>query len=328
MSSREVGQLIEAAVIRSVIGEGKGYSGAKLEKLVLADGSAVVVKRIEPEFDLAMRLTNDSGRAALLFASGVLERLPSSIDHAVIAVEQTDQGWLIAMRDVSPSLIADGRMLTREENRLILGAMCEMHRLFAGEVIPGLCSIADNINLIAPATMAAIRDDPSPMSAMVERGWKLFPGVVPADIASAILSVQERPSGLAERLEACGTTLVHGDLFIENVGLYGERVVMLDWGMATAGPGALDLASYLAWTGARVSATLDEIVDDYRAVCGEFYDEEALHLAFIFGLAQCGWSKALFSTEEGDEAARPAIRRELEWWIARVRQALEVCGPL
>jgi RNA polymerase sigma factor (sigma-70 family) len=61
------------------------YSGAKLERVVLADGSTLVVKRISQEYDLAMKLTHDTGRAAQLWVSGVLDRLPPVIDHAILA---------------------------------------------------------------------------------------------------------------------------------------------------------------------------------------------------------------------------------------------------
>ena len=69
-------RLLDNAVERKPIGEGQGYSGAKLERVVLADSTVLVVKRISQEYDLAMKLTHDTGRAARLWVSGVLDRLP------------------------------------------------------------------------------------------------------------------------------------------------------------------------------------------------------------------------------------------------------------
>jgi hypothetical protein len=79
--------LLDNALERKPIGDGQGYSGAKLERVILADGSVLIVKHISQEYDLAMKLTHDTGRAARLWVSGVLDRLPPVIDHATLAAE-------------------------------------------------------------------------------------------------------------------------------------------------------------------------------------------------------------------------------------------------
>jgi hypothetical protein len=100
----------------------QGYAGATLERVILVDGRALVVKRISPAWDVAMRLTHDTGRAAWLWTSGVMARFPPVGDHAVVAAEPDGDGWVIVMRDVAAALLPDARILTRAESRRILAA--------------------------------------------------------------------------------------------------------------------------------------------------------------------------------------------------------------
>ena len=67
----------------------RGWSGNILERLVLSDGRRLVAKRIVPGTNWIDRHTADEGREALLFRSGVLDRVqkggsttPSSLPSA------------------------------------------------------------------------------------------------------------------------------------------------------------------------------------------------------------------------------------------------------
>jgi hypothetical protein len=51
--------LLDAAVERAPVSD-DGRSGATLERVVLADGSRVVVKRFDSSVDLVMRLSGDT----------------------------------------------------------------------------------------------------------------------------------------------------------------------------------------------------------------------------------------------------------------------------
>jgi Ser/Thr protein kinase RdoA (MazF antagonist) len=57
--------------------------------------------------------------------------------------------------------------------------------------------------------------------------------------------------------------LIHGDLYDNNLGWYGERVVMLDWHLVTQAPSAVDFAMYLAMNGLRLEISYDEAVDKF-----------------------------------------------------------------
>src|SRR6185437_15747523 len=117
--------------------------GNLLERLTLADGRRLIAKRIVPGTNWIDHHTKDQGREALLFTSGVLGRMPHAIDHAVLAAERDGEAWWVVMRDVSASLLSDGRRLSREEHRRVLAAANGMWDEFWNEQVPHLCSLHD-----------------------------------------------------------------------------------------------------------------------------------------------------------------------------------------
>jgi hypothetical protein len=54
-----------------------GWSGNRLDRLVLADGQALIAKRIVPGTDWLGRATSDPGREALLHVEGAYGRMPA-----------------------------------------------------------------------------------------------------------------------------------------------------------------------------------------------------------------------------------------------------------
>jgi len=78
-------ELVRDAVERVVLSGHVGKSGAGLERVRLADGRTLVVKRIEPRTDFTVEVTGGMpGREYLLWRSGVLERLPAGVEHAMV----------------------------------------------------------------------------------------------------------------------------------------------------------------------------------------------------------------------------------------------------
>lgn len=106
---------LELAVERRPLSDSvsQGYSGARLERLLLRDGRSVILKSSSASHDLAMRATRDPGRAALLFSQGVYARFPDVIDTTVLAAESSDEGVQLVMRDVAGTLVADEQRLSR-----------------------------------------------------------------------------------------------------------------------------------------------------------------------------------------------------------------------
>ena len=297
-----------------------GQSGNSLERIVLADGRRLVVKRLSGE-DWIARATHDGGREAALWTDGLLARMPREIDHAVLGAGRERTGTWLLMRDVSDELLPPDGRLTREESRRLLATFAAMHRRFAGERIEGACSLEDRITITAPAKVAGQVDGVYYLPKILTVGWEVFAAAVPEDVATAVLGAMENPEPLARELAHCAPTLIHNDLRGANLGLLPDRAIVLDWGMAGTGPCELDFAWYLFVNGWRIDATREQLVDDFRDLAADLHDPRALELTW---LAQLCWHGALLAHElvEASDEKRERARDELEWWVARVREAL------
>ena len=304
-----------------------GWSGNLLERLVLADGRRLVVKRIVPGTNWMDRHTKDEGREALLFTSGVLGRLPEAIDHAVVAAERDGDAWWVVMRDVSASLVPDGTRLTRQEHRRVLAAANGMWEEFWGEQVPHACTLYDCLRLFTPAIAAAERDGLDLLPKQYEVFWEAFGEAVDRDVADAVLRLVDDPAPLAAELDACGSTLIHADIRDEQIGLEGDRLILLDWGRASQGHPVVDFFWSICHNAWRIDATPDDLVEDYRRVRGEHDDPRALDLGVIAGLFMYGWVFGHSAVYHPDPAERDWARHELSWWIPRARRALETWSP-
>lgn len=303
-----------------------GKSGARLERVLLADGQTLVVKHVAPQFDWIMRATGDTGRVSRLWWCGALATVPALIDHAIVAVEAVGEGkFTVVMRDVSGALFPDGHLLSRRDSTRIVAAAAAMHAAFRGRVAPeGVAPLAELYRFLSPHVCARFAGD-AEVPRLALRGWERFAKLVPADVVAAVTRVHERPEALAARLSRHVCTLVHGDLKLANLGFVDDRVVVLDWGSLTSwGPAAVDFAWFLAINGACIDASHDELVADLRRIVGREHDEEALRLALLGALAQLGWDKALGATDAADEAVRRREREGLLWWSARAKEGMEV----
>jgi aminoglycoside phosphotransferase (APT) family kinase protein len=320
-----VDTLLSRAVERKPLrfAPGQANSGATLEAVILDDETRLVVKRFSPETDLLMRLTHDAGRAAMLWTTGVFDRLPPVVNHATLAVAQEDDGWILVMRDVGEAIVGWDRILTREERRQLLSATAAMHAALAGERIPGLCPAIDWMTFMTPPVLEPLRGDPDSLPAWALRGWEAFFEAAPADVAGAIAGLHADPAPLAAQLERCEPTLVHGDLSGDNFGLFPDRVVVLDWGAATNGPAALEVTAFLANCRWHAGPDADEVIADARAAAGERHDERALQLAFLATFANYGWLHADGAVNKPDPERRRLEQVCFDWWIDRVRHALD-----
>ncbi len=317
-------RLADATRRDPIVPGGSARSGSLIERVTLADGEVVIAKHLDPRDDLVLRATGDDGRLQRMWDAGLFERMPTVIRHGMLGVEPEGDGWLAVMEDVGPILLADDRVITRAEQRTILGAGAAMHATFEGTA-PPLGEIALLYRFLSPAMAAAEHGTSNPLPALVGRGWERFADVAPHDIADAIAAIHTDPERFAAAFEGLGTTLVHGDFRFANMGLEPGRLALIDWGSsAVVGPGALDVAWYLIVGATRIKASRDEVLDDFRDAEGDRFEPRALGLALIGALAQLGWNKALDVTEAADPGVRARERADFDWWIARVRRELEM----
>jgi hypothetical protein len=301
----------------------RGWSGNVLERVVLADGRRLVAKRIVPGSNWIDRHTADEGREALLFRSGVLDRVPAAIDHAIVAAERDGEAWWVVMEDVSDSLLSDDRRLSRTESLSILSAANRMWDEFWGEQVPHLCSLWDYFHLVSPAIAEAERSRLDLLPKQFEAFWEAFAEAVDSDVADGVLSLHQDPAPLVSRLAALGTTLVHADIRDEQIGLAGDRLILLDWGRATQGHPVLDFAWSICHNAPRIDATHDELVEDFRRVRGEHDDPRANELIGLVGLLMYGWVFGHSAAYHPDPTEREWAGEELAWWVPQARRGLE-----
>ncbi|MDQ3642919.1 MAG: hypothetical protein M3450_15985 [Actinomycetota bacterium] len=180
--------------------------------MTLDDGTRLVRKRVSPEWDWISRATADGGRALVMWEGGLFERVPPSLDHATVGVEREGDGWSIFMRDVSAAMVGPEEILDRGSVQQVLAALADMHLAFWGETASGLCGLEDRYHLLSPRTARRETERGHPVGDVISRCWDAFVDLVPAEIATAVLTLAERPELLAEQLAGCERTLVHGDL--------------------------------------------------------------------------------------------------------------------
>jgi aminoglycoside phosphotransferase (APT) family kinase protein len=146
-------------------------------------------------------------------------------------------------------------------------------------------------------------------------------------LAEAVLALARDPAPLTAELDACGTTLVHADIRDEQIGLEGDRLVLLDWGRATQGHPVVDFFWSICHNAWRTDATHDELVEDFRRARGEHDDPRAVELGVLAGLVMYGWVFGHSAAYHPDPAEREWARGELGWWVPRARRALETWSP-
>lgn len=307
---------------RSTLASG-GWSGNRIDRLVMEDGRSLIAKRIVPGSDWIGRATRDPGREALLFADGSFDRFPAEVDHAVVAAERDGDAWWVVTRDVSAELLDDRTPLTREQNRFVLRAAAAMWNEFWDDPPSVAASQRDRLAMASLEIADRECDGLDVLPKQFYAAWDAFAEAVDTDVAEAVLGLVAEPDRLSVALEQRGTTLTHGDLRDENMGLDDGALVLLDWGLATGGHPAVDLAWYMVHDVWRIEASHDEVVEDYRGALSERDDPLALELGLISGLVQYGWIFGHSAVVHTDPREREWARGELDWWVPRVRRALD-----
>jgi hypothetical protein len=328
-------QIVERTPIAS------GSMGAPFERVSMADGSVCLIKHMSQADDAIMRILHDRGSIGALWHSGLLGRLPPPLASSVLDVRREGDGWAILMLDLSEALIAEDRVISRPENRRILAALEAMHETFEGELIEGLCSHRDKLELNSPRMIEAeapyddgsitipARDGTEWMWAdALAHGWELFFELAPTDVASAIRSIHEDPDPLADEMARRDATIIHGDLQFPNMALDGELIYLLDWGSAAIPATAEeDFSWYLMANEPQIDATHDEILADFVDIRGRKYAPEAFDLASIFIVALMGSWLAWTVVEEPDDSRREHAVVEFGWWSDRIGHALRTWSP-
>jgi Phosphotransferase enzyme family len=302
-----------------------GNSGAALLRAGGSETSFILKRVGGGGSDWLARATQDQGRTAQLYEAGAFERMPDSIGHGIVAVERDGDAAWVAMRDVGSLLLPIDARLSRDESRRILAAASDLHRTFRGNAPAGAATLAARVGMSSPTIGVSERAEPDLLPKQFEQGWDAFSELVAQDVDETVLALAQDAGALADALVDAygGATLIHGDLRGDNLGFDGERLVLIDWDLAAAGTPGVEFAWYLAHSARRIDAGHDEIEADHREAQGEAFSAAEHELGMLSGLVQYGWRIAHSARIHTDPAETAWGRAELEWWVPRVRDALE-----
>ena len=330
--------VLDTALDRAPVND-DGRSGATLERVLLADGSRVVVKRFDPSVDLVMRLSGDTARPRGGLLPAGHPRRPA--DRRCCTRSSTrwydDDGLgVLVMRDLGDAVLTWKSIVNREQARTMLSAVADLHAAFLGS----RAGRADPARFCSSACSSHGGSGPTPVQPLVDyalRGWEYWPEVAPGEVGERVLALAQDTAPLAAACHALPTTLLHGDLATVNMAFEPGRpgcLTLIDWGLAAAGPAELDIGRLLAGcahlfgpvgrgASETIVARLDELVALQREVAGPAYDEAALRLGLLAGLTWLGWNKALDIVEHPDPAVRERERVALTWWLHQAELAFE-----
>lgn len=313
--------MLDGALERTALADNDGKSGALLERLVLADGSRVILKRFDPADDLVMRLTKDGmGREVAMV--DLLDQLPPEVGHAVLGGWYEDGHGVLLMRDLGDAPLRWSDRLDADACHTVLRGVTALHRQFHGRAPEGLTPLADLVGLFEPSRLRPYAG--LPLVDFALRGWELWADLVPGEVGSAVLELAQDATPLVAALSQRTATFLHGDLATVNLAFEDGRLTLIDWGLAAAGPGALDIGRFLVGCAHMLDVSRDDFLTMYRHEAADVYDGEATRLSLLAGLVWLGWNKTLDIADHPDPAVREREQAALPWWLDRAAEGLEV----
>jgi hypothetical protein len=318
------GDVLRDVVERTAVSDHVGKSGAGLERVRLRDGRALVVKRVDPQHDVTLALTGGGpSREYVLWRDGAFDRLPPGVEHAVVDGWVEGEDTVLVLRDLGGRVLSWDDRLSAGQAARVMTAVGSLHRTFLGQAPPDLAPLDLVLTLFTPRRIREANVAEVELMRLALRGWELFADAVPADVAAPVLALLDDPAPLVTAMQRAPTTLAHGDLATVNMAFDGPVLVLLDWAMATEGPGALDVARFVAGCSSVVEASREQVIGWYRAAAGPACDDRTMHLGLLSAMVWLGWNKALDAVEHPDPATRAREKADLDWWVRSTRTALE-----
>lgn len=321
-----VEELVAGATLREPLGGSDGKSGAVLERVVL-DGERLVLKHLHVDDDWTMRGFGDVGcRPLRVWTTGLLDAMPSSIDHAVVgaAAGLGRNGWgaALLLRDVGDNLVPEGDdVLPLDQHRQLLDHLADLSAAFwEWEDDLDLLDVSCRYTAFNPTWLAAEEalGWPAPVPRIAAEGWERFATETPRGVRAAVADLRACVDPLVDALASTPRSFLHGDWKLGNLGTHQDgRTILLDWTYPGAGPPLHDLAWYLALNRARLPESKEDAIDalrssfEARAIETDTWWERQLDLCLLGGLVQFGWEKAL-----GDDD-------ELMWWVERAERGID-----
>lgn len=318
-----IDDLVAGATDRRPFRNADGKSGSGFERLCI-DGRPHVLKVMHVDDDWIARSVGDLAcRQVTVFAAGLLDALPPSIDTAVVGAARgfgpRGLGAALLMTDVGAHLVPEGHAaVPPAQHAAFVDHLAELSATFWGWTDAADLLLPPSIrwSFFGPGMIEVERSRgfPDPVPAIAERGWRAFAERVPADVRAAVQGVRAQPWVLADALATTPSTFVHGDWKMGNLGSHPDgRTILLDCAYPGEGQACAELGWYLALNAARLPEPKEDTIGRFRAALERHgvdtggWWERQLGLALLGLLVMFGWEKSL-----GDQA-------ELDWWVAQAR---------
>jgi hypothetical protein len=317
-----IDELVEGATGRRAFRNDDGKSGSSFERLEI-DGERYVLKTMHVHDDWLARGLGDLGcRQVTVWAAGLLDLYPPSLDHTVVGAARGfgPSGWgaALLMRDVGELLVPEGDdPVPLKQHAAFVDHMAELAaRLWGWTDTVGLTPPSIRWSLFGDDMLACERERgwPDAVPPIAARGWRAFAQRAPGDMRDAVRELRRAPWVLADAQATTPSTFLHGDWKMGNLGSHPDgRTILLDCAYPGEGPACSELGWYLAINRSRLPESKEATIERFRAALERhgvdttaWWDRQ-LDLCLLGMLVQFGWEKAL-----GDDA-------EFAWWVERAR---------
>lgn len=228
-----------------------GRTGARVCQLQCDDGARFVLKIIPRKRAFHDALGHDGEAAA--WQAGTTDRLPLPLSNpALDAGYHSAQGtWWLLMDDVSHGIV--GRADWREQHtQQLFHAVASLHAAHWGcdaAELPQTANIRASTGLLVEIALYALTGRAAtPWVAQAAKDFAVPQSLLPdfLEVAGPVnadfyLSLLQQWPALADKLDACTPTLIHGDLRRANIAFVDDQVSLFDWEFAARGPAAADL---------------------------------------------------------------------------------------
>lgn len=330
-----------------------GYSGASIERLTLRtmDGGAtrtLILKHLDPQTNWLMHASGDRFcREARLTQSPLWADLPVTIESPVVAVALTPEGeGALLMRDLGEAIYPASRCYEPVDNDIavcLLDRLGELHAAYwqhpALADADWLATPADVLLTLTPAHLDTLpTTDLDVYGVQAARMWPYLWRFLDEGDAAVIQRTLDAPDALIAAIASAPRTLAHGDLWLANLGWEADRLVVLDWALASAGPATYD-SLWLAhtWSALHNGPGLDpeHALSLHRAALLR-YGVHAVDDDVLWDLlVDLGWVRTAFMGAEWlvrdlraaqtNEEAQEALDR-LRFWVGRAASIIRARG--
>ena len=336
--SRLLGSNVRTVVVEPMNPKGDSSTGAGFLAVRVDDEAApsLVVKTTRRATDWVAVATGDTtDREIASWETGLLDRLPHEMGHAVVAGARFREGSALLMRNLEHHFLADGEDVTPERLSGHLRSLAFMGAAFwkrppLSPHQPAMCDLRRLLMHLGPAVLPLLGEAVPGhfIIDLVDEGWTTLPGLVGRELADRLRSLATEPTPAVRALTGYPQTLVHGDVRPPNAAWDGQRTTLVDWARPCLGPPALDLA-YLLMMSPEGTGAPDPAVGEFnrflRSSMGASEDwawwEEQVDVCFAAVFAMMAAAVVRGETQRSS-ANRPSDR--VGWWAERAERGLRV----